>query len=451
MSPDWEDRVAGWASTLDAASIPDDVLRYARLVILDTLGAMIAGSAEDEVKAFSSRLARFRGGNATVVGHPDRFAPSHAALVNGTAGSWKQLDEANFGTRQHPAIHVLPAVLALAQDLGSSRDELVLAFVIGYELCARIGRSARIRSEVMHVFGTHGTVGGAVACSQLVSRSKSLALSSFNIASAMTLASPRKPLEAGATVHNVLAGVSGQNAILAAQLAEAGIEGAPGTLPVVLGKISGTAFDPAALVADLDGTYLITRNFIKPYACCADVTAAVAAISDAVAREPFDPAAIESVEIATYFPATRMSEPRSDTEIGAQFSLPYVVATRLLHGSLDMADFSRAGRARPDVNRLMRSVIVVEDEAFTRAYPAEQKARIRLTLKGGRQVSGAGDVSSATDGNRQPADIVAKFTGIAVPIIGESRTSRIVDALGDRAPGTVQDLSSALAGGEEPA
>lgn len=350
---DWEDRIAGWAGTLDMASIPQDVFRHARLVVLDTLGAIIAGSAEDEIKALAAQLSRPRAGGATIVGHPDRFAPPEAALINGMAGSWKQLDEANFATRQHPAIHVLPAVLALAEELGSTRDEMVLAFVIGYELCARIGRSTRMRSDVMHVFGTHGTVGAAVACSRLMSRSGSLARSSFDIASAMTLATPRRPLEAGATVHNVLAGISGQTAILAARLANAGFVGAPGTLPVVLGKISGTGFDPAALVADLDGSYLIMDNFIKPYACCADVTAAVAAIADAVAGEAFDPAALESVAVTTYFPATRMSEPVSDTELGAKFSLPYVVATRLLHGSLDTHDFSIAARGRPDVNRLM--------------------------------------------------------------------------------------------------
>ena len=77
-----------------------------------------------------------------------------------------ELDEGNQFGRGHPAIHVFPAVLAMAEEgLFSGRD-LILALVLGYEVGTRIGIAAKIRMS-MHPHGTWGTVGAAVAVGKL--------------------------------------------------------------------------------------------------------------------------------------------------------------------------------------------------------------------------------------------------------------------------------------------
>ena len=68
-------------------NIPEAVRRHARLVLLDTLGVILAGGERPEVRALRERLAGTAGSGATVYA---RGWPTHdsrtAALLNGIAG-----------------------------------------------------------------------------------------------------------------------------------------------------------------------------------------------------------------------------------------------------------------------------------------------------------------------------------------------------------------------------
>ena len=69
------------------------------------------------------------------MGHRRRAACGclDAALLNGTAGTWLELDEGNLFAKGHPGIQVVPAAVALAQEFGASRT-LLIAVALGYEL-----------------------------------------------------------------------------------------------------------------------------------------------------------------------------------------------------------------------------------------------------------------------------------------------------------------------------
>ncbi|MCL6648862.1 MAG: MmgE/PrpD family protein [Chloroflexi bacterium] len=64
--------LAAFAAELRFDQLPEPVVAQARRVLIDTLGAAIAGSAEPEVQALSRALAR--GGAARIVGTPRRAA-----------------------------------------------------------------------------------------------------------------------------------------------------------------------------------------------------------------------------------------------------------------------------------------------------------------------------------------------------------------------------------------
>ena len=141
--------------------LPKDVVRQAGLVVADTVAVIAAGSAEPEMAALTARLAGAPG-PAAVIGTGLRTEAGKAALLNGTAGTFLEMDEGNRFSRGHPAIHVLPAVLATAEAQGMSGRDTLLAFVLGYEVGARLGGAARLR-PAMHPHGTWGTVAAAAA------------------------------------------------------------------------------------------------------------------------------------------------------------------------------------------------------------------------------------------------------------------------------------------------
>jgi len=135
----------------------------ARDVTLDTLGAIVAGSRLAE-NARLAELAVERSGThtATIVARSRRAEPMLAALANGPAGVSLEMDEGNRWGGGHPAIHVLPATLAVGEERAVDGRKFVEALVAGYEVISRLGGATQVRPNV-HSHGTWGTAGAAVA------------------------------------------------------------------------------------------------------------------------------------------------------------------------------------------------------------------------------------------------------------------------------------------------
>ncbi|HEV7799638.1 MAG TPA: MmgE/PrpD family protein, partial [Burkholderiales bacterium] len=130
-----------------------------RWVIADSIPVIAAGMRAEEMGALVARhLANTSPGNAWVIGTGQRASALDAALLNGTAGTWLELDEGNLFAKGHPGIQVVPAALAAAQDIGASGADLLLAVTLGYEISARISRAANVRMSV-HPHGTYGVIG----------------------------------------------------------------------------------------------------------------------------------------------------------------------------------------------------------------------------------------------------------------------------------------------------
>src|SRR5262249_51608577 len=125
MSHDYLDRLARFAAHTRFDDLPAATVSAARLVLLDTLGAVVAGSALGENRRLA-RLATSRapGGRASILGHRGRADASWAALVNATAGVALEMDEGNRLGGGHPAIHVIPAALAVAEERGLGGGQL---------------------------------------------------------------------------------------------------------------------------------------------------------------------------------------------------------------------------------------------------------------------------------------------------------------------------------------
>src|SRR2546426_2967245 len=140
MSPrDSLTRLAGLAAGTRFEGLSPATVDAARAGTLDTLGAMLAGSRLAE-NARLADLAAERSASraATLVGHRSRAEPMLAALANGTAGVSLEMDEGNRWGGGHPAIHVLPAALAVAEELGVDGRRFIEALVAGYEVTSRL-------------------------------------------------------------------------------------------------------------------------------------------------------------------------------------------------------------------------------------------------------------------------------------------------------------------------
>src|SRR5258706_6177316 len=210
-----------------------------------------------EMKALVAKnLAQAAAGDAWVIGTGRRASASDAALLNGTAGTWLELDEGNLFAKGHPGIQVVPAAVALAQDLGSSGADLLLAVALGYELASLVNRGAETRLAI-HPHGTYGVMGAAIAAGRLKGFNGAQMLELINCASTMGMATSRQTLLDGATVRNIYTGHSGHMGLMAAQLVECGFTGEIDSVSAVYGKVLSDTFDPAKVVTGLGSEWLI--------------------------------------------------------------------------------------------------------------------------------------------------------------------------------------------------
>ena len=405
------------------AGLPDDAIPaaardHAALIVADTVGAVLGGSREPEVRRLRTGAER-AAGSATVLAEGfARVEPWWAIVANGLAGTALELDEGSRFGRGHPAIHVLPAALAEAERLGRSGSALVVALIVGYDVATRLGGAAPVR-PAMHMHGVHGAVGAAAAVARLRQLDPDGAARVLGVAAGLTLSTSWRTALGGATVRNAYAGVAGANGWLAADLGSAGITPLPDMLTETFGRISGTELDASLALEGLGERFEITRNYFKRYACCRYNHPAVEAVEALLDVAPIDAAQVASIRVATSARGATMSERDPVGALGAKFSIPYSLAARLVLGETGVAAFREPALSDPRVRALARRVDVVEDPALTALTPNARPARVEVRLADGRVLAHQVDMP-AGEFDRPYAEplLREKFVGLAAPDLG---------------------------------
>jgi 2-methylcitrate dehydratase PrpD len=405
------------AGTPDGA-VPPSVRDHAALIVADTLGVILGGSREPEVERLRAGADR-AAGQATVLGRGfARVEPWWAIVANGLAGTMLELDEGHRFARGHPGIHVLPAALAEAERLDRSGDALLTAFVLGYDVAARLGGAAPVRPG-MHMHGVHGAVGAAAAVARLRELGVTDTARTLGVAAGLTLGTSWRTALGGATVRNAYAGVAGANGWLAADLAVAGITTLPDMLSESFGRISGTGLDAVLALDGLGGRFEVTRNYFKRYACCRYNHPAVEAVEELLTVAPIAADRIGSIRVATSALGATMNDRDPVGPLGAKFSIPYSLAARLVLGDCGAAAFREPALSEPRVRALARLVEVVEDPALTALVPDKRPARVEIRLTDGRVLARQVDTPSGEfDRPYSEAQLRGKFTELASGDLG---------------------------------
>ena len=383
----------------------------------------------DEMKALgAAHLDTAATGHAWVIGTGRRAAALDAALLNGTAGTWLELDEGNLYAKGHPGIQVVPAAVAVAQESAVSGAELLLAVSLGYEVCSRISRAAKVRMPV-HPHGTYGVIGAAVAVGRLRRFNSTAMRELINVAATMGMATSRKTLLEGATVRNIYSGHSGFMGIMAVRLVEAGFTGERDGVRSIFGDVLSDGFDPEAVVASLGQEWLLAHGYFKLHPTGRYVHSAIDALEDAlqkVAGGRLDSDEIEAIDVRAYKMAAFLAERAVTSSFGARFSIPFALASILYHGRSGLESFNGAAVANQKVQALAGRVSVEEDPTFTAAYPAQQRCIVRIRLRRGITLEGHCTVTKGEPGNpHKPSELERKFFELGTPIWGDEATKRL--------------------------
>ncbi|HEY1258478.1 MAG TPA: MmgE/PrpD family protein, partial [Stellaceae bacterium] len=278
------DELARFVAETQWADVPEPVRHHTKLVLLDTLGVILAGSERPEVCALRDRLAANAGTGATVYarGWPAQD-PRTAALLNGIAGRAIELCEGLRLTSGQVAMQVLPGVLAVGEHAGSSGRDMLAAFVAGYEAAARLAMGFTPR-PLAHQNGQALLLAAAAAGARLRGLDAAGVGRAMRIAATLMLTPSYTNAVAGATALNVAGGMSGFAAGLAPELALSGFEARDDAIEEALDELVGDGFTPDHLTGELGTRWEITRNYFRLYACCNPIHPALDCLAAALAE-----------------------------------------------------------------------------------------------------------------------------------------------------------------------
>lgn len=424
---DYLDSLSRFAAELDFASLAPPVREQTSWVLADTLASMVGGSAEPELRALADRLDA--PGAATLIGLGRTGQPDVAALLNGTAGTFLEMDEGNRFSRGHPAVHVLSATLALCEARGAPAELFMAALLVGYEVGSRFGAASRLR-PAMHPHGTWGTLGAAAGCARVAGLGAAAMRETINIAASLSTATSKQTMLQGGLVRNVYAGMSNRNGLLALQLAQSGFSGEHDGPASLFGAIVSEHFDRAEVVRGLGSEWHVLQNYFKLHSCCRFNHGTLDAIDQMASAGPLPaPAHIRHIQVSSYNLAAELNNPAPHNTLAAKFSVPFAVATRLVHGHSGLASFSWDAVRNPAVLALAQRVSVTEDPAMTRRLPYERPARVVITLTDGSSRIGEAGVNRGDDAAPYSrAELAAKFMDLTSRVWPVAQAQQVLDA-----------------------
>lgn len=389
-----------FAANLRWEEVPLNVRQRVGLIMLDTLGVTMAGASTPEVIALRDSWSPGEG-PVSIIG-AGRSSSAHDAMwLNGVAACCLELDEGNKYATGHPAAHVLFAALANAQTRCTAGTDVMLAFLVGYEIASRFGRAMR-RTPGLHTHGHWGGLGAAAAVARLRGADAVGIASAIDAAAGLVLASPWESALRGSYIRNTWIGAANVAGTVAAHITLANLSSVDGTPELTLGGLLGDLI-PAPLTQDLGRRFDVCSGYFKQHPSCSYTHPPIDAIIALRAEGGVDPERVADVLVETSSLAAPLTRTELPTRLAAMFSIPYTVAIALTDGHPLPASFDRWRRTDPRIVELMGKVRVLRTDEMDCRLPEERAARVTLTMDDGREASC--EVPNAVgDADYQPFD-----------------------------------------------
>lgn len=397
--------------------LPDEVLAAARLHLLDALGVGVAGAARGPLRELPRIAAGHPGGRSTVLGIGTTTTAPVAALVNGSLIHSLEYDDTHVASVMHGSSTVAAATLAVAQEVDADGADLLSAFTLGWELLVRMGLASpgTLQARGFQTTSAAGPFAAALVSGLLHEDPQDTLVEALGIAGSQpggTFAF----LEAGDTVKAGQPGWAAHSGLWAAELARGGMTGPEGVLEGKYGFFqlyAGDAGAPDRLrleLSDLGERWHLTDAAFKLIPCCHFIHPFVEALGNAL-DTGIAPDEVASVHchvprgaapiIADPWPARQ----RPATQHDVRWSLPYVLAARVVDGEVGLALFDEPiGGDRLDL-ALRVTHELWDDSGFPAVFPA----RLSVTTHDGRTVEASvDDVLGGAGRPVAPEAVVAK-------------------------------------------
>ena len=419
-----------YAQEYSETPLPDSVVHHAKRALIDWYASLFPGLEAAPLRQLEHVLSEDLDRGVARLGNGRSATARAAALYNGTAAHAAEVDDSFRDAMYHPGAATIASALAACQQENSSGLDFLRAVVLGYEVSTRIGVvMGRPHYRFWHNTGTVGAFGAAAAtgaamrldAAQFAHSLSTAATFSSGLQQAFRMDSMSKPLHAGRAA---------EAGLLASLLAQQGVTGSLDVLDgdAGLGRAMSDGPDWSHVGDTLGREFNITRLTFKNHIGCGHTFAAIDGALALREQHALTADNIRSVHVATYGPALEIAcyqNPRTENE--ARFSLHFVVATALVHGSVRLTAYTPERLADPKVRAMIDCISASVDKEIDAAFPGRRAARVEIeTVDGQRLVWLQPDRKGDPELPLSDLELEGKFLELATPVIGADKARMLL-------------------------
>ena len=356
--------------------------------------------------------------------HNNRYrqekATRFAAFANGLSIHAHDYDDTQlvagadrvYGLLTHPTAPVLPSSLAVAECLGKSGADLLLAYHVGVEVGCKVSEAINPRhyQEGFHSTATCGPISAASAVSNL------LGLASETIAVALGIAASQSAglrENFGTMTKPFHAGRASESGVVAVEFAADGFTAARGILEAPRGffQAAGGGYDEASINGKLGNPWTFDNPgiSIKPHPTGSLTHPGMTEMLRIIEEHNLTPDQVLEISVGTnQNMPNALIHHKPTTELEAKFSMEFCFAILLIERRCGLNELTDAVVNRADVQEMIAKVkFGVHPEAEAAGYN-KNTTIIDIKLKDGTEISGRVDFGKGTPANPMSYDEVAE-------------------------------------------
>lgn len=370
--------------------LPQEVIDFTKLCILDWLGSALAGKDKEPIRMIQEFVEEMGGNQQATLVTGGMSSVINAALVNGASSHIVELDDIHKASIIHAGTVVIPAALSVAEANNKSGKELITAVVVGYDVCYRIGEAVSASHYYhWHNTATCGTFGAAAAVSSLLNLNEEQTV--YALGSAGTQAAGLwEFIEDGAMSKQLHPAKAAVNGVISALLAKKGFTSASKILEGKRGffKSMSDEFDESKITNQLGEIYKITENSFKIHASCRHTHPAVDMVIDIANENLIQIQLIDKIRVNTYQAVLNITDnPNPTTVYASKFSIQFCVALAIVKGKASLSDFNEETLWDIKIRDLMERIEVSVDPDIDGSYPNKWGASVDIVLSNGSVLS----------------------------------------------------------------
>jgi 2-methylcitrate dehydratase PrpD len=384
MTKSVTETLAEWVVGTDYADVPQIGAERVKERFIDSIGVAFAGMSVSTGQIMAKWVkAQGARGDCTVLGTDFKTSASYATLANATSGHALEFDDIAVGSG-HFANPMTAATLALGEKLGLSGKEVILGWMVGYEIIHQTAKTTadpRGNTLLNRGWFNQGFL-PAIGVAAAASRMMKLDIMQTRMAmghAASTMAGMLK--NRGSDTKGFVAGNAAMHGIMAAELISLGFTANEDIMDgeIGVGRLLGLeSGDPQKMLDGLGGwTMAAVGSSLRLHACCGASHWSQDALQKIVRARPVKFDEIEEIEVgipAFLMPMMPYSDPQTGLE--AKYSLEYDLATIALDGRAGLHQYSDAAVQRPEARELIRRVAI-------HPHNEGMSSRVVLKLKNG--------------------------------------------------------------------